>query len=528
MSESGEFSGAIETWQIRKPAVESPNGMVASQHFEASEAGARVLAEGGNAVDAAVAAAFAIGTVEPFMSGLGGGGHMLVYLAAEKRAFDVDFSMRAPLALDPDDYGLVSGTDSDLFGWPAVVDDRNVVGPYSIAVPGFVAGMEAALERFGTRSWRDSLAPAIALARRGMTVDWYATLKIAAAAPQLRDYVESARVYLPGGHVPAGEWGGSVPRITLGGLAATLERLAEAGPRDFYEGQVAAQIVSDMEKLGGSLGAADLAEYQARIVPAQSFEYRNALVHAAVELTAGPTLRRTLDMLAACTSPGRAPDAAMYSGYANSLLDAYAERLEALGDDGEASAPTCTTHMSIVDREGNMVALTQTLLSVFGSKVVLPETGILMNNGIMWFDPRPGQANSLAPGKRPLTNMCPTVVDAGNGRRIAVGASGGRRIMPAVMQLISFLVDFDMSVEDACHQPRLDVSGTPLVTVDARLSTAISDALAEEHKVSRAQYGVYPALFACPNLVVHDQSRGLNVGGAFVMSPWSKAVAADR
>ena len=530
MTGNDAIGGTIETWQIRKPAVESRHGIVASQHFEASQIGARVLAEGGNAVDAAVAAGVAIGTVEPWMSGLGGGGHMLVYLAAENRAFDVDFGMRAPRALNPDDYPLVSGTDSDLFGWPAVLDNRNVVGPYSFAVPGFVAGMATALERFGTRSWRDSLAPAIALARRDMNVDWYATLKIAAAAPQLRNFVESARVYLPGGHVPAGEWGGPVPRITLGSLAATLARLAHAGPRDFYEGRIAAEVVSDAEKLGSSMGAADLAEYQARIVPAQSFRYRDAHVHAATQLTAGPTLRRTLEMLADCTapgaSPGAAPDAAMYAGFADSLLKAYAERLEGLGDEGEAAAPTCTTHMSVVDGEGNMVALTQTLLSVFGSKVVLPTTGILMNNGIMWLDPRPGRPNSLAPGRRPLTNMCPTVVDTGSGLRIALGASGGRRIMPAVMQLISFLVDFGMSVDDACHQPRLDVSGTPLVTVDARLPTAISDHLAERHQVIRAQHGVYPALFACPNLVARDESRGMNVGGAFVMSPWSKAVAA--
>jgi gamma-glutamyltranspeptidase / glutathione hydrolase len=530
MSESDAIIGATETWQIRKPAVESAHGIVSSQHFEASAAGARVLAEGGNAVDAAVAAAVAIGTVEPFMSGLGGGGHMLVYLAAEKRAFDVDFGMRAPLALNPDDYTLVAGTDSDLFGWPAVVDDRNVTGPYSIAVPGFVAGMAAALERFGTRSWSESLAPAMALARRGMDVDWYATLKIAAAAPQLREFVESARVYLPGGHVPAGEWGGPVPRISLGNLAATLERLCEAGPRDFYDGEVAAQVVSDMHALGGSLGAEDLAGYQASIVPAQTFRYRNADIHAATDLTAAPTLRRTLDMLAERTSPGARPDAAMYTGYAGSLLKAYAERLEGLGDDGEAGAPTCTTHLSVVDAEGNMVALTQTLLSVFGSKVVLPQTGILMNNGVMWFDPRPGRPNSLAPGKRPLTNMCPTVVDTGGGVRVALGASGGRRIMPAVMQLISFFVDFNMSVDEACHQPRLDVSGTPLVTLDARLPVAygrhLEEHLSEAHQVMRAQHGVYPALYACPNLVMRDDTRGINVGGAFVMSPWSQAVAA--
>jgi gamma-glutamyltranspeptidase/glutathione hydrolase len=526
MTSNDVVSGTTETWHIRKPAEESRSGMVVSQHFEASRAGARVLAEGGNAVDAAVAAGLAIGTVEPWMSGLGGGGHMLVYLADQRRTYDVDFGMRAPMALDPDDYPVVSGTDSDLFGWPAVQDNRNVVGPRAFAVPGLVDGMATALERFGTRSWQQSLAPAIELARRGMNADWYATLKIAAAAPQLRDYVESARVYLPGGHVPAGEWGGPVPRITLGNLATTLERLSEAGARDFYEGKIAADLVSDFERLGGCIDASDLAEYRAGIVPAQTFRYRQALVHASTELTGAPTLRRTLDLLGRRTSPGSAPDADMYAGYASSLLEAYAERLESLGDDGEAGAPTCTTHMSVVDGDGNMVALTQTLLSVFGSKVVLPATGILMNNGIMWFDPRPGRPNSLGPGKRPLTNMCPTVVDTNDGVRFAVGASGGRRIMPAVMQLISFIVDFGMSVEDACHQPRLDVSGTPLVTVDARLPPAVSDSLAEQHTVTRAQNGVYPALFACPNLVARDERRGVNSGGAFVMSPWSRAIAA--
>ena len=526
MSEQTKPSGTIETWQVRKPAVHSPHGIVASQHFEASEVGAAVLAAGGNAVDAAVAAAFAIGTVEPWMSGLGGGGHMLVYLAGEQRAYDVDFGMIAPLALDPDDYPLASGTDSDLFAWPAVVEDRNVVGPLSFAVPGFVDGMALALERFGTRSWRESIEPAIALARRGMEVDWYATLKIAAAAPQLRDYVESARVYLPGGHVPAGDWGGPLPHVVLGNLAATLERLSEAGARDFYEGRIAGQLVEDFERLGSSIRSDDLSGYHAGVVPSPGFRYRDATVHASTDLTGAPTLRRTLELLASRTSPAAEPDAAMYSGYASSLLEAYAERLETLGDHGEAPDPTCTTHMSVVDGDGNMVALTHTLLSVFGSKVVLPSTGILMNNGIMWFDPRPDRPNSLQPGKRPLTNMCPAVVDTGAGVRIAVGASGGRRIMPAVMQLISFVADFAMDVETACHQPRVDVSGTPLVTVDARLSAEVCDAIAAHHSMVRAQNVVYPALYACPNMVARDVNRGINSGGAFVMSPWSKAVAA--
>lgn len=526
MSQDGTIEGTIETWQIRKPAVESRHGMVASQHYEASRVGARVLAQGGNAVDAAVAAGLAIGVVEPWMSGLGGGGHMLVYVAAEERAYDVDFGMRAPRALDPADYPLEGGTDADLFGWPSVRENRNVVGPYSFAVPGVVAGMASALQRFGTRGWAESLAPAVELARHGLTADWYTTLRIAAAAPGLRGYVESARIYLPGGHVPAGEWGGPAPRIGLGNLASTLERLAEAGPRDFYDGQIAEGLAADMAMLGSSMSGADLAEYEARIVPANTFGYRDARVHASTELTAAPTLRHTLAMLAERTAPGDAPDADTYAGYAGSLLDAYAKRLDSLGDDGESGGSTCTTHMSVVDADGNMVALTQTLLSVFGSKVVLPRTGILMNNGIMWFDPRPGRPNSIAPGRRPLTNMCPAVVDTGRGMRVALGASGGRRIMPAVMQLISFLVDFPMGIEEACHHPRLDVSGTPLVTLDARLPASVCDALAARYETRRVHYGVYPALFACPNLVARDTDTDINTGGAFVMSPWSQVVAA--
>ena len=175
-----------------------------------------------------------------------------------------------------------------------------------------------------------------------------------------------------------------------------------------------------------------------------------------------------------------------------------------------------------------MVALTQTLLSVFGSKVVLPQTGVLMNNGINWFDPRPGRPNSIGPGKRPLSNMCPTIVERDDGIRVALGASGGRRIMPAVCQLISFLLDFDMTIDQVCHQPRIDVSGTPLVRVDERLAADIIAALASEHELATALHGVYPALFACPNIVARDEARGVSTGGAYVMSPWAKVSVQDE
>jgi len=154
-----------------------------------------------------------------------------------------------------------------------------------------------------------------------------------------------------------------------------------------------------------------------------------------------------------------------------------------------------------------------------------------MNNGIMWFDPRPGRPNSLAPGKRPLSNMCPVIAEREDGLRIAVGASGGRRIMSAVMQILSFLVDYKQDVDTAVHQSRIDVSGNPWVSAYETLDPAIREALAGQFELRTDPHVVYPALFACPNLVTHQSGSNTDparqCGGAFVMSPWAKVVCAD-
>ena len=511
---------------MRKPALESAAGIVASQHYAASEVGARVLAEGGNAVDAAVSAGLAIGTAEPWMSGLGGGGFMVVYEAAVRRAWCIEFGMRASTDIDPADYPLASGSDTDLFAWPAVEGARNVAGPLSIAVPGFVAGHALALARFGTRSWAEALAPAILLARRGLEVDWYATLEIASEAPALARDAECARVYLPKGQPPAALWGGPLPAIRLGELASTLERLAAAGPRDFYEGEVARALVADARALGVRLNADDLRACEASLLPAETLSYRSATVHAPTGLSAGPTLRHALSLLAPRLDRASRLDARAFLAYADVLCEAYRHRLEHLGE-GAAAGRGCTTHLSVVDRRGNMVALTQTLLSLFGSRVMFPRTGVLMNNGIMWFDPRPGGPNSIAPGRRPLSNMCPVVAERGDGFRTALGASGGRRILPAVFQLLSFMLDFRMSVEEAVHQPRLDASGEPVLDVDADLGGDVIAALSGSHSVRVRQNTVYPSHFACPNVVARDEARGVNYGGAFVRSPWAAALAGE-
>lgn len=512
-----------EHWRLSKPAVRG-RGLVAAQHAEAAEAGARILRDGGNAIDAAVATGLAIGAVEPWMSGLGGGGFMMIHRAADRSTHCVAFTMPAPRGLDPANFSLTGAQAADPFGWPEVVGGRNIKGPDAIGVPGLVAGLALALERFGTRSWAQCIAPAVALAEQGMPVGWYATLKVATEAGLLREFAESARTYLPDGLPPAPAWTvGPPPRLRLGRLADTYRRLAEAGPRDFYEGDIARSIAADIEAAGGSLRAADLAAYRATVEPALTRAYRGAEIQGAPGLTAGPTLHDALARLDAAWTPGSAPDGAAYAAYADALAGAYEHRLRAMGEGAERTG--CTTHITVADGAGNLVALTQTLLYLFGSGVMLPGTGIMMNNAMAWFDPVQGRPNSLGPGRRPLTNMCPTIIARDGIGIAAMGASGGRRIVPAVFQIASFVADFAMGADAAAHQPRIDVSGGPAVVCDPRLGPATIAAIAERHAVVEAEAGVYPSPYACPSVIVR-RSDGEAEGAAFIASPTAAVIAA--
>jgi gamma-glutamyltranspeptidase/glutathione hydrolase len=259
--------------------------------------------------------------------------------------------------------------------------------------------------------------------------------------------------------------------------------------------------------------------------------YRGGRVYATPELTCGPTLAHTLRLLQQNLKPAAGePDAAAYAAYAQALQSAYRERLQGMGDaDGrralgaEHLAPACTTHFSVVDREGNMAAVTQTLLSTFGSKFVLPQSGVTMNNGIMWFDPTPGGPNSLAPGKRCLTNYTPVLAQAADGRRLAVGASGGRRILPAVAQMLSFVMEYGMDLDQAIHQPRIDASEGAVVIGDVRLPMPVREALRARFDYEEARVQSYPMKFACPSVVLRDGDT--NSGATEIFQPWGDAVA---
>jgi gamma-glutamyltranspeptidase/glutathione hydrolase len=519
--------------QIRKPAVVSKGGIVAAQSRKAAESGVAVLADGGDCVDAVVATSFALGVLEPWMSGIGGGGAMVLYRAREDKYEVIDFGMSAPLGLRREDYALTGeGAASDLFPWPRVKDDRNLHGPGSIAVPGVVAGMEEAHRRHAKLPWKELLAPSVALAHEGLAVDWWTTLAIASAAADLRRYPESAATYLEDGLPPHAPWGiKSGVRLPLNKLKATLSHLAAQGPRDFYEGDLARAIAADVEGSGGALSDKDLAAFRAPARKPLAIPYRGGVVYATPELTAGPTLAHALRLLQQNLQPGRGgPDAGAYTAYASALQSAYQERLSDMGDaDGrralgaEQLAPACTSHFSVVDREGNMAAVTQTLLSIFGSRFVLPQTGILMNNGIMWFDPAPGGANSLAPGKRCLTNYTPVVAHGACGRRLALGASGGRRILPAVLQMLSFVMDYGMDLDAAIHQPRIDASEGAVVIGDVRLPTPVRDALRASFDYEEARVQTQPGKFASPGVVLRESET--NSGATEIFQPWGEAVA---
>src|SRR5215472_10643121 len=511
-------------WRLSKPSAKGRRGMVVSQAKGAAEAGVAVLDAGGNAMDAAVATALALSSHEPWNSGLGGIGFALVHRAGQKHAEVVDFGPRAPAATDPATYKLTGRMTTDQFAWAEVERDINIHGPLSVAIPAAVAGYEYIHRQWGRLPLADVIAPAIALARRGLPQDWYTALKIAVSASAIRLYPHTAAVYMPDGLPPVPPYQGKPGFIRQGKLADTLERLGRAGLRDFYEGEVAAAVAADAKALGGVLSADDLRACQASTWPAEQVGWRGRTLQLTAGLTAAPTLKRVLEGMADAPYGGAVPSGAWYRALARVMKAAYAERLAGLGESEPLAAESCTTHLTACDAEGNTVAMTTTLMSSFGSRVLLPQSGVLLNNGMMWFDPRPDVPNGIEPGKRPLCNMLPIIL-AENGRPyIAGGASGGRRILASVFQLMTFIADFGMDVDTAAHHPRIDVSSADSASADARLPAAVLNALEGDGDLQVVQHNAVPINFACPNVIVQT-ADGTRTGISDAASPWSAAVA---
>jgi gamma-glutamyltranspeptidase/glutathione hydrolase len=513
----------MQTFTIHKAAVRSEHGLVAAQNRHAAEAGAAVLSRGGNAVDAAVVTSMVLSVVEPWLSGVGGGG-FLVRADGKTGAIDtLDFNVRAGEAVDPKDYPLTTGDGGSWFNWPAVVGERNVSGYGSICVPGAIAGYAAALEKYGTISFAEALQPAIAHAERGLELDWYAALCISVDAASLAKYPGTSALLLDDGRAPKASDPNAPRYKPMPAKAKMLKRLVEAGYRDFYEGEVAAMIAGDLEAGGSKIRKRDLAKFQPRWQAPLKGTYLHFEINAIPGLSGGPSFvdaagRLSKSGINAKSTPGEAALA-----YATAIRDAYEVRLTTLGHAAMKDAG-CTSHLSVVDRHGTMVALTNTLLSRFGSHVALPNAGMLMNNGMMWFDPRPNQPNSIAPGAQPLANMCPLVLTRDGKPVLAIGAAGGRTIFPTVLQLVSYLADFGLSLEAAFHQPRIDAS-TPTIKVNAQAAPDVAATVGRKFPVEIVEDTLYPVNFSVPSAVMRHAEGGF-IGMTHPSNPWSAVMAA--
>jgi gamma-glutamyltranspeptidase/glutathione hydrolase len=406
-----------------------------------------------------------------------------------------------------------------------VTGDTNIHGPLAAAVPGYVKGVSTALAKFGTMSWQQIIEPACQLAEWGLPIDWFSASKINSFARGLATYAETRRVYLADGLPPTANIDGSVATLPLGELAQTYRRLQRYGAEDFYSGTLARDMAADLAAAGSRITLNDLQSYEAKISSSTATDYRGAKVHTAGPMTAGPSLIHALQLLTSkLGKTGESPNLHTFKAYADALLEAYQHRLSHLGegDGAEQNNPTNTTHICVADKDGNVVSHTQTIMSAFGSRVMLPKTGVLMNNGMMWFDPRPGRPNSVVGGRHPLCNMCPVIVQQADGSVFAAGACGGRKIFPAIFQLISSMVDFGMSVDGAVHQGRIDVSGTDLVTIMASLDQAIITGLTHHYPNTCVRInGVSPNLFALPQMINRSKDGQLS-GGCFIPSPHAK------
>jgi gamma-glutamyltranspeptidase / glutathione hydrolase len=529
--------------------------MVAAKHPLAVHAALDVLQRGGNAVDAAVTAAFAVGVVEPWMSGLGGGGFMTVQMRGGERAV-IDYFARAPIAAGPDLYALTTEFSPDGVGFSGVANAANAYGALSIATPGTVRGMALALERFGTRGLAECLQPAIELADGGFEVDWYQAMLMASEQEVIRRDPETARIFLVDGLPAMPRFGGNPVRLRQPELAQTLRRIARDGADAFYVGEIAERIVSHVQAAGGVLSRADLAEYQPRLLEPLVMEYRGVdlvLVPfqgggthtaealgilsgfdlagtghntaASLHLLAEASRRATVDRLACVGDPDF-----VEVDWAHLTSVDHAAELRTTIDPARVSGVSrerleggCTTHLSVVDAHGNMVSLTQTLTLLFGSGVTVPGTGVLLNDSMNLFDPRAGGPNAIAPRKRPVSNMAHLIAVRDGVPILAIGAPGGRRILDTCLQMAIDVLDFGLDVQSACAAPLIDCAG-PALLADDRLPEETLHGLRERgHVVEPVTVAFAPRHFASPTGVAVDPSTGLRTGGA---DPWAIGIAA--
>jgi gamma-glutamyltranspeptidase/glutathione hydrolase len=534
------------------------NGMVASKHPLIGEAGVRVMRKGGNAVDAAVAAAFMDCVVEPAMNGIGGEGVMAIHLESGENVI-VDYVGRPSINCTPDMYELEENIELGWMGWWKVKDDANVVGHKACTTPGTVAGLTEALDRFGTMSLEEVMYPAIKVAREGFKVGWWTASHIFKCMEEFWRFEEWKRIYLREGRFPYHPYarGMAKPHVLVNKeLAKCLEAISVNGCEVFYKGWVAEAIVSEMKKGGGLITLEDLAMYKPIIHSPEPGSYRGLdVVYDPTH--SGTTMVQILNIMEGYNfssmdfmSPERVHIVAESVGLS------FADRFKYMGDPGFVEVPLsglvskeyaaelreriqsdragavdfgdpwpyepeCTTALAVADKKGNMVCLNQTLVDSFGCGVVVPSTGIVMNNAMYGLNPEPGHANSIDGRKRRIQNVCPTILLNEGEPFMVLGAPGGRNIQVSVAQVIHHVVDYGMGAQDAVDAPRLT---TETVYLDSRYPVAARDRLISMgHDID----WVDPELksWGRPIVVVKDRNTGMLHGGVYSLLTGFKSIA---
>lgn len=503
----------------QRTAVEAEHGIVASVHDLASEAGVEILRQGGNAVDAAVATGFALAVVFPYAGNLGGGGFMLIHLAdgshdGAGRQVIIDYREVAPAAASRDMYlgpdgQLRQGPGGSLLGWRAS------------GVPGTVAGFAQAFEKYGSGkvTWAQVIEPARRLAAEGHRVTQGAAASLREYAHRLEAFAESKRIFLAGGaYLKPGElW--RQPE-----LAATLARLQRDGPQEFYEGETARLIANGMAKHGGTITLADLKNYHATERTPLRGTYRGYdIVTMPPPSSGGLALLQMLGMLEPFDVKALGfNSAAKYHLFTEVMRRAFRDRVEFPADPGFVPVPVAgmldraylaglmknfdphratpsaglapgrpagwtppaesgeTTHYSIIDAAGNAVSNTYTINGAFGSCVTIPGAGFLMNNEMDDFTTKlgapnlfgliQGPANSITPGKRPLSSMTPTMLFKDGRFVLATGSPGGSTIITVVLGIVTNVIDHGMDIRQAVDAPRFHHQWMPDVLAYERNS----------------------------------------------------------
>jgi len=561
---------------IGKEEAIGEQGMAAANHPLAAEVGIDILKRGGNAVDAAVAMAFTLAVVEPYMNGIGGRGSLVIHLHQARKTVVLDYNIRAPLAAHPHMYRLraESGTRGYYAG---VEDDENLLGYKAVGVPGTVAGLCLALEKFGTLPLAEVMAPAIHYAAEGFEYDWHLRLMVAREWGALSRFPETVKTFITGHFdfnpvpfVPA-------DKLVQKDLADTLKKIAWEGPDAFYQGEVARRIAADMAKNGGLITEEDLARYRPILFdPPLSGTYRgyrlvgspgptgsrtqmemfnileNFDLHAS-----GPCTPATLHLLveafgrayqdtfahigdpAVVPVPWKGLLSKRYARWVAQQIDLQrASFARTAGNpwefQGDGTAPVGvvppgaierpahaqhTTHLQVVDKERNMVSQLQTLGSLFGSRVVVPGTGILLNNNMMSFNPRPDSPNCPGPGKITWWPVTSTLVFRDGRPLLTVGAPGGLRIVTAVTQVILNVLDHGMGMQEAIAAPRLHCEGEE-AWLDSRIPEECCAKLrAMGHKINTTKEFIGSLNYAVPLGILIDEKNGTLHGGTDIFYP---------